>query len=300
MEHPRNLPTNYPHQIGPDLGSRERQRELDQFYTCNRVALICYEWLWSYLYPIDYLFVEPSAGFGAFSSLLPPESRAYDLDPKGDGIESVDFFEITLPYRDRIVVIGNPPFGKSARLAIKFFNHAARRAEIIAFIVPASFQKHSIQKKLHRHFHLRREWPIPDHAFLFDGAPTTVPTVFQIWEWSPEPRLVPRLPTTHDDFEFTTKDHADFALQRVGVHVGLIHQDFKRGKGSTYFIKAKELFVREILEVIDFKPLALRTAGNPSLAKTELVQLYTQRKKELFGEANSSRTYRRANMCATP
>lgn len=284
MEHPRNLPSTGPSKSASDEGSREYQRKLDQFYTCSRVALICYEWLWTYLYPIDYLFVEPSAGTGAFSNLLPTGRRAYDIAPKGDGIKGMDFFDVVLPYRDRIVVVGNPPFGKNASLAIRFFNHAARRAEVIAFIVPASFQKHSIQKRLHRNFHLRREWPIPAKAFLFDGVPKTVPAVFQIWEWSPEPRLVPVLPTTHDDFKLTTRDRADFVLRRVGGHVGKIHWKFEQSENSNFFIKVNEPFVRAILEGIDFKPVAMRTAGTPSLAQTELVQLYTQRKKEIFGE----------------
>lgn len=286
MEHLRNRPSADPHPQTPEDSSRERQRALDQFYTCSAVAQTCYEWLWSYLYPIDYLFIEPSAGTGAFSNLLSIGSRAYDIDPKGEGIEKKDFFDVVLPYRDRIVVVGNPPFGKNASLAIRTFKHAARRAEIIAFILPASFQKHSIQKRLPRNFHLRREWPIPAKAFLFDGVPKTVPTVFQIWEWSPEPRLVPVLPTTHIDFELTTRDKADFVLRRVGGHVGKLHWEFEESDGSNFFIKVNEPFVETILNGIDFRPVAMRTAGTPSLAQTELVQLYSQRKKEIFGEGS--------------
>ena len=184
-------------------------------------------------------------GPARFRACYPQDAAPTIIAPKKDDIEGMDFFDVVLPYRDRIVVVGNPPFGKNASLAIRFFNgrrsprgdHRIHRAGV----VPEAFD----QKKLHPHFHLRREWPIPDQAFLFDGVPKTVPTVFQIWEWSPEPRLIPVLPTTHDDFEFTTKEKAHFALQRVGANVEFIHCDFTRGKGSTYFIRAKKPFVKD-------------------------------------------------------
>lgn len=235
------------------------------------MALLCYDLLRCYLTPADYLFVEPSAGHGAFSRLFPLGSRAYDIDPKNESIVRIDFFDVDLPYRDMIAVVGNPPFGKNASMAIKFFNHAARRADIIAFIVPRSFQKPSIQKRLHRHFHLRREWPIPDGAFQFDGTPKTALTVFQIWEWAPERRAVPIFAMTHPDFVFTKRDEADFMVRRIGGHVGKVHREFEQSDGSNYFIRAKKHYVETILTEIDFTPVAARTTGNPSLTKPELV-----------------------------
>ena len=260
-------------------GDPDRARQLDQFYTCPEVAGQCYKFLWSYLEPREYQFIEPSAGGGSFSRLLPQGSRAYDLDPKCDGLVKKDFFNVRLPYDDNVVVVGNPPFGKNSSTAIKFFNHAARGAEIISFILPRTFRKHSVQKRLSRNFHLRREWLLPDDAFLFLEESISVPTVFQIWEYSPYPRIVPNLSTTHPDFAFTSPDDADFGLQRCGANSGKIHDNMMASPNSHYFIRAKVPNVRAIMSTIDFSSAAKATAGNPSLAKTEIVELYDRQKK---------------------
>lgn len=259
--------------------SREHQRRLDQFYTRRSVAAWCYERLWTYLWPTDYIFIEPSAGDGAISDLLPPGRFACDIDPQGDGIVKLDFFDFELPYDDRVVVVGNPPFGRNSSLAIRFFNKAACGADIIAFIVPKSFQKVSIQNRLHPHFHLRREWVVPDEAFLFDGQPKTVPTVFQIWEWSPDRRPLQVLEKVHFDFDFVSTGEADFAIQRVGADAGRIHYDISLSANAHYFIRAKFVQVEFVMRMIDFSRVVERTAGKPSLAKTELVELYVQHKK---------------------
>ena len=48
--------------------------------------------------------------------------------------------------------LGNPPFGKNCSLAIKFFNKAAEFADLIAFIIPRTFKRISIQNKLNLNF----------------------------------------------------------------------------------------------------------------------------------------------------
>lgn len=257
----------------------DHARHFDQFYTCPKVAAECYDRLWDYLEPREYQFIEPSAGNGSFSRLLPIGSRAYDLYPRCEGIVKEDFFNVRLPYDDNVVVVGNPPFGKNSSAAINFFNHAARGAEIISFILPRTFQKHSIHKRLSRDFHLRREWLLPDWAFSFLGKPVSVSTVFQIWECSRYPRSVPDKPITHSDFEFALAAHADFAIQRCGAAAGRVHQDMMASTSSHYFIRAKAPHVKAIMSIIDFATTAKATAGNPSLAKTEIVELYEQQKR---------------------
>ena len=51
---------------------------------------------------------------------------AYDIEPKFSETICYDFLE-TEPLLDRgkILVVGNPPFGKNSSLAVKFFNHAS-------------------------------------------------------------------------------------------------------------------------------------------------------------------------------
>ena len=105
----------------------DNSRKLDQFYTDPAYAE-------QFLIKIgqtvdldqyDHL-LEPSAGTGSFYNLLDTNKRiGLDLDPKAVGVIQTDFFNWIPPADKKIVTIGNPPFGKSAGLAVKFFNRAA-------------------------------------------------------------------------------------------------------------------------------------------------------------------------------
>lgn len=228
------------------------------------------------------MFVDPSAGEGAFFKQFPARSLGYDIEPKHPDIIEADFLEIELPLSGDIAVIGNPPFGKNSSLAVRFFNHAATFASTIAFIVPRTFQKQSIHKRLNSYFHCVFEEVLDEDSFIFEGERKRVPTVFQIWERRPEARVEVPLPTTHPDFEITTPEHADFAIQRVGSKAGCVHRRFSASPNAHYFIKAKTKDVEAIMRSLDLASLARRTAGNPSLAKTELVAAYVERKNALI------------------
>ena len=265
-------------------------RELDQFYTRERVAKELFEWFLEQ-YGTHHscsttrrTFLEPSAGTGAFLKLLPPGSLAYDIDPKAPDIIQADFLTIKLPLADNLIIIGNPPFGKNASMAVKFFNHAAVSADVIAFVVPRTFQKQSIQNRLHRGFHLLAERGVEKDAFIYEGQAKDVPTVFQIWVKQPCPRPKIKLPVVHPDFDFTTAGQADFAVQRVGANAGKVHRNFDLSASSHYFLRANVSGVEAAMRQIDFRTLARRTVGNPSLTKTELVQLYENHLRQTQGE----------------
>lgn len=253
-------------------------RKLDQFYTHDDVAKEMYDWLCTHFDPKELVFVEPSAGRGAFSRLFPVDSLAYDIDPQAPGIIKADFLSTPLPKAGRIAVVGNPPFGKNASMAVKFFNHAATSAEIIALIVPLTFQKVSLQNRLHCNFHWFAEKLVPQKSFTMSGQTKHVPTVFQIWVRSSEQRAKIILPTAHPDFEFTSAHEADFAVQRVGSNAGKVHLNCSLSKNSHYFLRVNSDSVEKVFRSIDFGIVVRRTGGNPSLAKTELVDLYARSK----------------------
>ena len=122
---------------------------LDQFYTKPEVAELCCNLMDFSKYN---KILEPSAGTGVFLELLPEDKRiGIDLEPKHPEITKQDFF---LYKGTEDLVIGNPPFGRVSSLAIKFFNHAATFADTIAFIIPRTFRRVSVQNKLNLHFHL--------------------------------------------------------------------------------------------------------------------------------------------------
>ncbi|MBB2981610.1 MULTISPECIES: Eco57I restriction-modification methylase domain-containing protein [Burkholderiaceae] len=262
-------------------------RDLDQFYTNPQLAQRLFDELiadhlgdrWSH----GVRWLEPSCGTGAFLSLLPEDAIGVDLDPKYLGAVQADFLNWTPrgTADDRpLVVVGNPPFKHD----IAFFNRSADLgAERIAFIVPRSWQKPSVQNKLARAFHLVHEEVLPLDAFIFEGQPAKVPTVFQVWERRDEQRALVVLHTTHADFAFvpySQRDTADFAIQRVGVHAGRVKDlDAEHlGEGSHRFVRVTDRTqvakVRADFEAIDWAPIKACVAGNPSIANGEMVQAY--------------------------
>lgn len=253
-------------------------RKLDQFYTHDDVAKEMYDWICGFFDAKELVFVEPSAGSGAFSRLFPRGSFAYDIDPRGPGIIKADFLSMPLPQTGRVAVIGNPPFGKNASMAVKFFNHAATKAEVIALIVPLTFQKISLQNRLSLDFHCIAEKAVPQNAFIMCGQTKHVPTVFQIWVKKSNPRVKTILPTTHPDFNYTCSEHATFAIQRVGADAGKVHHNFSLSKSSHYFMSANADGVEDVFRSINCRLVARRTGGNPSLSKAELVDLYVRYK----------------------
>ena len=141
-----------------------RQAGLDKFYTNPDIAQKCidavgniYGWQgWS-------VVIEPSAGNGSFYHRIPVNFMrvvGIDIAPEDDGIMQHDFFDydtVDIPSHiilDKpVLVIGNPPFGRVSSLAIKFFNHAADicgaiNGSVIAFIIPRTFRRPSVQNKL--------------------------------------------------------------------------------------------------------------------------------------------------------
>lgn len=245
----------------------------DQYYTRQDVAQKLYEVFQENFDPSRYHLVEPSAGTGSFFRLMPLGSLAFDVDPKYPGIRTADFLSVEIQSEREVAVIGNPPFGRNASMAVRFFNHAARQASVIALILPRTFRKASIENRLDRNFHLIREETVPRDAFVFRSKPFDIPAVFQIWERRPDLRKLQHVAIHHRDFIFTKAHQADFGIQRVGARAGRVHRDFARSPSSHYFIRGD---VEPIMKKLDFTSAALNVAGNPSLSKSEIVFLYRQ------------------------
>jgi hypothetical protein len=62
--------------------------------------------------------IEPSAGAGVYLKYLPEDTLSYDIAPDAEGIMTADYREIELPYMERSLVIGNPPFGRANKLSV--------------------------------------------------------------------------------------------------------------------------------------------------------------------------------------
>jgi hypothetical protein len=183
------------------------------------------------------------------------------------------------------IVIGNPPFGRNSKLAIAFFNHAATFAGRIAFILPRSFEKESVQVRLDRRFHLEGQMRMRGHSFHLAGKARDVPAVWQVWRRCDDLRSVDRGAITHPDFVFCSAEDADFAVQRVGAKAGAVKRGPRQAAPSSHhFIRAVrqgDEDLAEIFEDLDCEAVKERTAGNPSISKRELIALYSARARAI-------------------
>lgn len=181
-----------------------------QFYTKPLIARAC----WSVLHgipgliPSSAFYVEPSAGAGAFYSLMPSSRRfACDIDPHPDcPVLSADF--LTYPVdqflaESFVVVVGNPPFGLSRVYSVQtevgfsdissaFFNRCALFADVIAFVLPVGYSLSS-RSRWHLEFDAAdfecvSEFKLPSRAFNYGSTDFGYPCVFQVWR-----RIRPKL-----------------------------------------------------------------------------------------------------------
>lgn len=217
-----------------------RKDALDKFYTKPEIAS-----LYIAKAAIDNYttVIEPSAGNGSFSSQI-PNCIALDLKPEGTGIQQQDWLQYkhSAELREgKILVIGNPPFGQQNSLAVKFINHAAQFADRVAFILPISFKKESVQDRIHENMHLIFEETLPKDSFLLNGESYDVKCVFQVWDRKDEKRATrPKTNlNTNNLFQFVRKTESpDAVIYRVGGRAGFVSLDWtSKTEMNHYFIR---------------------------------------------------------------
>lgn len=253
---------------------RSAARSADQFYTKQSVADHCLGIVSMHFDIRAYRLFEPSAGKGAFYKRMPQGSVGIDIAPKYPGIMKADFFEYRIKSDRPVGIVGNPPFGRNASLAVRFVNRGSHQADFIAMILPRSFRKASIENRVDRYLHLLYEEVLPRDSFEFEGKQRNVPSVFQIWVRRSWKRKLRPVVTKHRDFDLGTPEDCDFVVQRVGARAGRVHDNKKASPNSHYFIKAKVPGVRQVMAKLNLATPAADATGNPSLAKSELVASY--------------------------
>jgi hypothetical protein len=273
-----------------------RKAGLDKFYTIPSVAQKCLDRIGErYAWASWDVVVEPSAGNGSFYTRAPTEKKiGLDIAPEHPAILKQDFFTFEPPpAAKKILVVGNPPFGRVSSLAIQFFNHAAAWASTIAFIVPRTFRRISVQNKLNRGFQLVFDEEVPTEPCSF-APPMMVKCCFQIWERLPTgapPRPLVQLSTSHADWSFlsfgandergqpTPPTGADFAIRAYGGKCGelvIANLHTLRPK-SWHWIQSKidKALLMERFRSLDYS-LSLDTARQNSIGRGEVVKLYSE------------------------
>jgi hypothetical protein len=269
-----------------------RQEGFDKFYTIPSYSKQCIQKIFE-LYPIEHFdfIIEPSAGNGSFYHQIPTIHKiGIDILPEHHDIIQQDYFQYTPPsHYQNILVVGNPPFGKNSSLAIQFFNHSAQWANIIAFIIPRTFRKISVQNKLHTSFHLIYDEDVPINPCCF-SPPMMAKCCFQIWERKHNVRQIIHLPTTHHDWNFlpfgpldingqpTPPSNAQFAMRAYGGKIGeIITENLHSLRPKSYHWFQSNINMHELIErfqKLDYSN-SLNTARQNSMGRAELVQLYT-------------------------
>jgi hypothetical protein len=241
------------------------------------------------------IILEPSAGCGSFHNKIPKDKgRACDISPDIPGVIELDFYaiekvinllDLTTAPDKRYLSIGNPPFGKNSSMAIEFFNGCAKFSDEIAFIVPRTFRKDSVQNRLDLNFHMKSEWLLPEKSFLVMD-PTSesltseydVPCVFQIWEKKNQKRTKVVASTESKYLNFVDNiKKAKYAFRRVGVQAGELYNTSNNSRSmapqSHYYINCKQHVADTIRSLKwDYNSSKYDTAGNPSISKSELIK----------------------------
>ena len=155
--------------------TRDRDGGLDKYYTLPDMAKMFMETIPYHKYD-DIMWIEPSAGAGVFMDIASKYDGThvgFDISPDANDIIEANWLETKRnwlgEHTGSIIVYGNPPFGFASHLAVKFFNHAAREynADVIAFILPRTFMKRSIIKRLDIYYHLTYQQIIDDDDSMF-------------------------------------------------------------------------------------------------------------------------------------
>ena len=250
--------------------------ELEQFYT-NRSeaarlvgALRSQPWFKNIK-----TFIEPSAGSGAFSDLI-DGTLAIDIAPAKPGIVKADFLTMPLVTEpSSTLVFGNPPFGRQSSLALKFMKKSCHLADYVAFILPLSFKKQSVQNKIPLTHSLIYEEVLTDNIFHSpEGKPIAVKCCFQVWVKGVREKT---RKITSSKIIFTTRGNHDFSIRRVGGTAGTV----KTGKASHeaaevshYFIKLCGLNIADVTEALSSAKweTADHAAGPRSISSQDIIK----------------------------
>ena len=287
------------------VNDKNAAAELDQFFTRKDVAARCWRDLQKTIARFahggeDLFFVEPSAGDGSFYDLLPDGKRlGLDIAPQRKEFKRVDFLQprrIVKRAGSRVVVVGNPPFGKRGKLAVAFCKRAAEFADTVAFIVPVIFQKFFIHKQMPEGWRLVLSNRLDKDAFYTpDGKIFGAQCVFQVWtkcdmRGGGDLRVFAPPPISHKDFQMwqynnTTgalkmfKNKFDFAVPSQGWQdYGRREykaRDCEKTKQWMLFSGNDKTVVERLHDEMDYAALAIKnTTSIPGFRKGDIVAEY--------------------------
>ena len=233
-------------------------------------------------------FLEPAGGTGSFIEALNKAGvtaiTSVDKYPMHPRVLQADFLEWETNDTD-LLTISNPPFGRNNALSVPFFNRAAKFSSHIAFLVPRSWRKWSVQNRLDPRFHLVLD---VDVAVQYENVlgekiakRNDLRTCFQIWERRVE--LRPAIAVPDNGFiQKSTPDEADLAIRVFGYGCGTVLNDFPRQPNTTLmFLRVLDKSVKTALQDLDYERFSINTAYTRALSFQEINFLINEK---VFGD----------------
>lgn len=266
------------------LGNR-RVTGLEQYYTpptlADNLTRVAFEVIPD---AKDRYFLEPAGGTGSFIDALKQQGAKHiisvDTHPLHPDVKKQNFLNFKTKEKN-LVTLSNPPFGRNNALSIPFFNHAAKISSHIAFLVPRSWRKWSVQNRLDLNFHLIHDQDVDLIYIDADGNPLAksneLRTAFQIWERTENKRTKVQVPDNGLIKKASPAD-ADVALRVFGFGCGQVYTEFPRVPNTTMmFLKLSQAVTASLLEELDFDRFKLNTAYTQALSIQEINFLLNER-----------------------
>ena len=260
------------------------------------------------------LFVEPSAGSGSFVTALEKYGIqniiAIDLCPVTNAtchteIHSGDFLKTShndllgMAGRDfpweRIVFVGNPPFGVQGDLSIAFVNHCLELGSDVWFILPPTFRKESYCDRIPNGMIADViEMPVTSYS-LPDGSARVVPSAFIHYMRVASkparigtPELLAMLPFEFVSMKGTSCKTDCFTIRRVGGTAGKASERTDVSPASNYLCRLHDgcgMSVDDVIKMINAIEFPERdwTVGPRSLSMREIANGWDRTYGKTYG-----------------
>lgn len=256
----------------------------DKFYTKESVVI-------SLLPHVDFsrysTVIEPSAGAGAFSTVLPHDNViAIDIAPEHESIKQQDWLNFNLNIIEGpALIIGNPPFGLRNALSKAFIEKSLhKKVSTIAFVLPNVFNKFTNQKIFPEDWLLSNVIPLPEESFLLNNESYHVPCSFFIWERGGDGVNLrakkSEMMNACDDFIFVRQRQGPngFIMGAAPKTIKDLHDVESNNRG--YYIKSLIPIdkLREKMAGIEWKKYGNSSAkgGVSWFSKDEIIKIYNQ------------------------
>ena len=148
-------------------------------------------------------------------------------------------YKINKKYK-KVLIVGNPPFGKNNYLSLKFLKYSFKfnNVNTIAFILPNVYKKHTKQRIIPNNWYINKIISLDKYSFILGDIEKNIPCSFFIL--SKDNKVDLKINSNKynyiDDFKFSNRNNFDFFIFGASPKK-LIFNPTLKNRG--YFIKAK-------------------------------------------------------------